>query len=154
MDTIALIGLLMAALLLIIVAVIQIHYQKKTIAALKDQLDISEKRLNAKDKEIVDLKWLIANPAKYKKGDKFGDLIVMSCEFYKPGLGHFITSALSTLACALLFHKDKKYIDSIDEEFKKKTEAQYMYHLANTVSGEKFYMREIDLTNLIPAEKQ
>lgn len=155
MDPITLTGLFLAALLFLIIAAIQIYYQKQTIKDLQKQLDLSEKTVIARDKKIKDLNWQIDNPPKFRKGNTFGELIIMSYEYYKPGLGHSIVSALSTLATALLFHKDKKYIDSLGEEFKKKTDPQYIYHCAHTETGEKVTRSELELTTYItPGSKE
>lgn len=115
----------------------------KSIRNLESKLSDSEMKRNSLLKEIELLKWQIANPPKYKKGDKIGELIINSYEVYNPGLLDFIIKGAKTFF-GIMFGMEKEIPKNHDEIFKR----QYVYHLTHTISGEKVYKRELELIEL------
>lgn len=128
---------------------------KQRILELENKLSETEKKLaesqnklTANLDEIRWLKWQLDNPPKYKKGDKFGDLIVVSNQLKRATLGNYISHGIGMLFAALLFHKDKKYIKSLEENYKKDTDTHYEYELTNIITGNKSRLKEFELTNI------
>lgn len=108
---------------------------------MEKKLSNSEIKRNALLKEIELLKWQIANPPKYKKGDKIGELIINSYEVYNPEWIDFV------LRTAKSFFRSMFGIEKETSKDPSLTR-QYIYHLTHTVSGEKVQKRELELIEL------
>lgn len=150
MDTSSLIGLLVAAVALLIIAASEIYYLKKDIRELEENNKLLIKRLDRADikeagylDQIKWLRWQIQNPPKYKKGEKFGDLIITSYKLNEPTLWDFIAKGIMGFIsiCA----------GSVPE--KMNLNRYYEYELTHTLDGGKKKMSEKELTNFVPAAK-
>lgn len=146
---------------IICIVYIFLHGQlKKANSILQTQLKQSNEKIRNYEfkmagyrEQINQLNWQIANPPKYKKGDKFGDLVIISHELYKPGLGDFLATGFSTLILSFIFHKDKQFMDSLKETFNKKTTTQYVYSLKNTITDKIITKRELELSSITSEKK-
>lgn len=140
--------LLGLALILMAAFAYEVFLHKNTIRKLeKDIQEYVEKLKQAEIKQYANLeeirllKWQIANPAKYKKGDKFGDLEVQFFYVRKPKLSEFLADALIGLIsiCAGFEREKKKSID---------LDLRWEYQLIHAYHGDKIKMSESELTHL------
>lgn len=97
--------------------------------------------------QIRDLQWQIDNPPKYKKGDKVGDLIIVSYTFHKPTFTEIIIRGGAKLLAAFFFG-DSKELNATRRECKDQLSSHYIYELTHTTSGNKETKTESELIEL------
>lgn len=142
----AITAIVMAGAIMIPILLKENKELKQKISKLNTQLIEANSKIYSNLEEIRLLKWQITNPPKYKKGEKFGELIITSHELHKPTLSGFLTNAVIGFIsfCAGYTSERKKYTD---------LDMYWQYQLTHTISGAKHQMTELDLTNFISAAK-
>lgn len=111
------------------------------IADIEGQLHDAKKETKARDEEIKHLKWQLDNPPKFKKGDKFGDLVVTDrkIKIPSPGSKHI----LANLWLWQIFKKGTNR--EIVNKLYHKHIMSWEYELTNTATGDKSTMNQFEL---------
>lgn len=139
-------------LIVIILEYINIHRLKKRNNSLREshieicnKLGASENKQRKLLDQIRQLEWQLANPPKFKKGDKIGDLIITSYAYHTPSIGEVIGQAVATLFFGVILGRTEEDRNALTKDFKSKTSAHYLYEVTHTITGHKETKTESEL---------
>jgi len=124
---------------------------KQEVETLKTQLKEKDSQINILKKEVENLKFEIANPPKFKIGDRIGDLIIIERKFKVPELIDVLRDQVFMYSLITSAFMRIPIPENMKNYNKTAFVKGYVYELVNVITGEKQTKKESELT--IPKEQ-